>query len=64
MILEDITTIHNYEVRYKLNRMKAAIDTLSKLKDADDITPEQFVNEFGYDLLSWLQELQEYWSKD
>ena len=56
---------HNEEVRYKTMRLEKAIQYLSELKvHYDSAEADKFVQEFGLDMLNWMRELSEYWSKD
>ena len=61
----EMCTQHNEEVRYKYMRLQKAVQFLVELKI--HYSPEhadKFVNEFGREMLCWMKELLDYWSKD
>lgn len=61
----DIVAHHNMEVRMRQNRLDKALQMLLELKEHYDSTQaDQFVQEFGWDMVNWMGELSKYWNDD
>ena len=59
------STLKNEEVRYDMARLEKAVQYLTELiTHYNSEEADKFIKEFGFDMLSWLGELFEYWAKD